>query len=96
MEKVVLSKIKQDHIQQESLRKIISWSFLPLPPYLPDPISSYIRLFCSLQNALNNKRCSQENQGKMFEKSIFGLEASGILLERNQKVSLWMAKKDSK
>ena len=60
-ETLFFSMIMQRQIQQETYRKKIldfSWSLLPDSPYSPDLAPSDSHLFCSQQNALNDKKCS--------------------------------------
>ena len=47
----------------------LGWTVLPHPPY-SDFASNDFQCFCSLQNALNDKKkCSQEDQVKTFEEN---------------------------
>ena len=64
----------QDHIQQESCRKKkldVGYSVLLHPPYLQDFAQSNFHLFSSLQNALNGKNFSHEDQVKIFVENFF-------------------------
>ena len=67
--------ITQGYIQQESRRKkILGWAVLPHPSYSLDLALSCFNLFSSLQNALNNKKSSQEDQMKTFVENFLSLK----------------------
>ena len=57
----------QSHIQQESPRKKIGFKLVcSTQPTIFSGLYAKGFLFCSLQNALNDKKFSQEDQVKMF------------------------------
>ena len=50
------------------------WSIRSYPPYLPDLAPSNFQFFISLQNAVNEKKSSQEDQVKPFVENFFSLK----------------------
>ena len=65
----------------------LGWSVLSHPPYSPDLTSSDFHLFCSLQNALNDKKFSQEDEVKTFVENIFNLKPAEFYLREINKLS---------
>ena len=75
----------QVHIQQEPCRKKIlnlDWSVLFHPPYSSDLTSSDFHLFHSLQNALNDKEFSHEDQEKTLVESFLISKPSEFYLRK--------------
>ena len=63
-------------ITQEKKNKLnLDWSVLTYPPYSTDLSPSDFHLFRSLQNILNDKKYSQEDQMKTFVQNILSSKA---------------------
>ena len=81
--------ISQGHIQQESrMKKIMDFgkSVLLYTPYSTDVAPSDIHLFRSLQNPVNDKNFSQEDQVKTFMENLLGLKPTEFYLRGNNKL----------
>ena len=70
------------YIQPESRKKILDfgWFVLPFPPYFLDLSHNDFNLLRSLQNSLNEKKFSQEDQMKTFVENLLSLKTSWIYL----------------
>ena len=71
--------IMQGHIKQESYKKEY-WIKAGLFYYIPQTLYQVISMFCSLQNPLNNKRFSQEDQVKMFVENFLSSKLAEFYL----------------
>ena len=80
---VLLFDYVRSHSARITQEKILDlgWFVLKHPQYSPDLAPSDFHLFCSQQNALNDKTFSQEEQVKIYGK-LLKLKTSWILLER--------------
>ena len=58
----------------------LDWSVLLHPPYLPDLAPNDFHLFHFQQNALNNKKFSQEDQVEMFVENFLSSKPAEFYL----------------
>ena len=75
--------IMQGQIHQESFKKKnirFQQLYSTHPPYSLELTPRHFHLFCSLQNALNNKKCSWEDQVKIFEKNLLNSKPADFYL----------------
>ena len=67
----------------------LDWSVLPHPSYLLDIAPSDFHFFYSLQNVLNDKRFSQEDQVKRFVENFLSSKPAEFYLIGINKLPEW-------
>ena len=78
--KPYLAIITQEKILDLLYHPPYSPDLLYHPPYSPDLSPNDFDLFCSLENDLNDKQFSQEDQEKMFWKNVLSLKLAEFYL----------------